>query len=141
MARPADPKPRLQRGYWSVRIRGKDHHLGRDKRQAFAKFHRLMADRLSRDNSPGRPMTIAGAVEVWLLSHRGAKYIHELRPFVKFAGTLHLDEVTPDLLHNYHDHLRNATYRRLRKGGKLGKARHYATGTIHDLRPVIATNN
>lgn len=140
MARPADPKPKLKTvhsngkryEYWTVRIRGRDVRLGRDRRKAFVKFHRLMADDLGRDASPGRPTTIAGAAEVWLLSHKAAKNVPELRPFIKFAGAMHLDEVTPDMLHNYHDHLRRATYRRPKKDGTLGKLRRYATSSIRD---------
>ncbi len=119
MARPADPKPRLKKGYWSVRIRGKDHHLGKDKRQAMVKFHRLMASTLSRDDSPGRPTTIAGAAEVWCRQHPSAKHIVWLRSFIKFAGATHLSDVTPDLVYCYHDHLLKARDRVKVKGERI----------------------
>lgn len=131
MARPADPKPKRKKGYWSVRIRGRDIHLGKDQRKAFAKFHRLMADTLSRDNSPGRPTTIAGAAEVWCRIHKSPEHIIWLRQFIRFAGPTHLDEVTPDLLHGYHDRLLKATYRSRGKDGKpIGKPKHYKPKTI-----------
>ena len=97
MARPADPKPRLKKGYWSVRIRGKDCHLGKDRRTAFAKFHRMMADSMGNDPGTGRPNTINGAIEVWLRLHKSPKHLVWLRHFVTFAGTVSLADVTPGL--------------------------------------------
>lgn len=85
MARPADPKPRLEKGYWTVRILGKDHHLRKDRRLAFAKFHRLMAERLSNESGKGRPRTVNGAVAVWLTRNKSPKHIGWLRQFVRFA--------------------------------------------------------
>ena len=69
---------------------------------------------------------------MWLLSHKAAKNVPELRPFIKFAGDTHLADVTPDLLHCYHDYLRKATYRRRKKNGTLGKSHSYATSCIRD---------
>lgn len=150
MARPADPTPKLKTvrsngkayQYWTVRIRGRDIRLGRDRRKAFAKFHRLMADTLSYDDSPGRPMTIAGVTEVWCRQHQAAVHVNWLCSFVKFAGSMHLDEVTPDLLHNFHNHLLKMTYRsRDMHGNPLGKPKHYKPNTIghyvNDAKSVL----
>lgn len=51
MPRPANPKPKLKRGYWTVRIHGRDHHLGKDPHKATVKFHRMMAEKLTPNNS------------------------------------------------------------------------------------------
>ena len=57
---PRESKPHLHNGYWRTRIDGKQIHLGKNKRTAFAEFHRLMRDKLRVDPSD-RPATIAGA--------------------------------------------------------------------------------
>jgi len=109
MAHPADP--RLKRGYWTVRIKGRDIHLGKDKAKAFAKFHRVMASQYD-DLRPGRPETVAGAIDVWLRLHPNPKHLGWLKRFNEFAGRVYLVDVSEDLLHNYHDCLLKAEYRR-----------------------------
>ena len=90
-----------------------------------------MADDLGTEPGPGRPDTINGAIEVWLRLHNSPKHLVGLRHFVKFAGTVALPDVTPDLLHGYHDHLLKARYRPHDKNGKpIGKSRPYAPETI-----------
>ena len=140
MSRPADPKPTLKRGYWRVRIKGKDIHLGKDQRKAMAKFHQIMTDRLSRENSPGRPTTIAGAAEVWCRQHPSPNNVVCLRQFIGFVDGSRLDDVAVDLLHNYHDFLLARTYRtRCRNGEYHGEPRRYKKWTIHHyMRCAVA---
>ena len=131
MSRPANPQPRLKRGYWIVRIQGKDHHLGKDQRKAMVKFHRMMADRLSGGIVPGRPTTVAGVAEVWIRQHPSTFTKRWLRQFIEFAGREHLDSVSLDLLHNFHDHLLRSTYRRRDMNGALyGDSKPYKARTV-----------
>ena len=132
MARPANPQPRLKRGYWTVRIQGKDHHLGKDQRKAFAKFHRLMRDTLIRgDSSPDKPQTIAGTIEVWLRLHPSPSHVGWSRHFARFAGTTYIDEVRFDLLHNFHDHILKSRWRKSNfQGAEFGEPLPFSLHSI-----------
>ena len=96
--------PHLAGGYWRVRIKGKTYHLGKDQRQAFAKFHRLMAADLEAPTD--RPQTVAGVIDAWLTLKPSDDNEWRLRTFAMFAGRLHLDEVDADILTRYALHLR-----------------------------------
>ncbi len=132
MARPANPEPRLKRGYWTVRIAGRDYHLGKDRRAAFAKFHKLMARHLD-PVAADRPEQVAGVIERWLRLHPSPKNETWVRPFARDFGQVCLTDVTPDLLHNFHDVLLAARYRQKDFSGRpCGKARPYAQETIRN---------
>jgi len=132
MARQANPSPREKRGYWIVRLRGRDVHLGKDKRKAFLKFYRLMAREYDTEQ-PGRPETVAGAIDRWRGLHPNPKHQGWLRRFAEFAGRTYLDDVTDDLLHNYHDHLLKAEYQPTDKNGKaIGKVKRLSLETIRN---------
>lgn len=123
---PRESKPHLHNGYWRVRIRGVEHHLGQNRMAAMAKFHALMADQLAQDDGD-RPATIIGAVEGWLQLNPKPIYRDWLRPFVHHLGSTALVAVGPDLLIRYHDHLRRYTYQR------LGKLKNRETGERQKL--------
>ena len=143
MARPS--KPHLHRGKWRVRINGKEYNLGkhvgampRDPKKAKppltvqAEFEKLSWKAKSAALTE-RPVQIAEVIEVWLRRHPNSKHLTWLSPFNEFAGRKYLDEVTDDLLHNYHDYLLKATYQpRDRNGEPLGDPKHYAQETVRN---------
>lgn len=132
MARPS--KPHLWRGrQWRTRIDGKLYYLGKDERQAWAKFHRLMANQL--DTEPdGRPQDIDGLAAAWLRAHPKPFYERWLRPFVASAGDGGLSAVDLDLLEQYRLCLDKRPYQR-----NGGPARKLAPKTIrHFVRTAAA---
>lgn len=96
------------RVYWRVRVAGKTHHLGADRREAMRRFHALMADgALAHGSSPA---SISGAAMAWLELHPGRWNEDRLARFVAFTGRAELRNLDVDVLAKYAIYLARSTY-------------------------------
>ncbi len=132
-------KPHSAGGYWRTRIGGKTFYLGRDdgtpasKRQAEARFHQIMAEKLTATKPGQRPLTIAGAISHFFTLHPAATKRKALRPFLNWGGDIGLADVDADTLHLYLAHLRAIRFRRKdRKGEPHGPEQAYNPETLQD---------
>jgi integrase len=131
---PRQSKPHLNKGYYRCRIGGIEHYLGKDRRQAIAKWHRLMADTMS-DVPTDQPQTINGVIDRWLALNPKPAYEQWLAQFTAYAGRVYLADVTDGLLTDYLIHLKGFTYHR----GKNGPTRHLGNETLrHYIRTATA---
>lgn len=102
------PKPhKTTLGYYRCTIDGKQHHLGKIEREAWKKFHRLMAER--GDTAPGHAVIVTELIESWLRLHPGNDYRDRLISLIKFAGDTKLVQVDRNLLTAYLVHLKRTT--------------------------------
>jgi integrase len=97
---PRESKPYRHKGYYATRINGRYYHLGKDRVKAWRKYYRLMAE-AGRSTFVGRPASLAGCIERWLILHPGRDNEFRLRDFLAFAGRKMLGELDTDLLENY----------------------------------------
>ena len=55
------PQPRMKRGYWYIRISGRDYYLGKDREEANIKAGELIAEKMRNS-----PLLFSSAIEYWL---------------------------------------------------------------------------
>lgn len=102
------PKPhKTTLGYWRCTIDGRQHHLGKSEREAWKRFHRLMAER--DDKTPGHAVIVTDLVASWLRRHPGNDYRDRLLSLLKFAGDTKLVQINRDFLAAYLVELKRTT--------------------------------
>lgn len=103
MARPNKPWYRASRGQWYVKIDGRLHRLGPDKRQATKRFHELMATR-DEGQPPARHDAtslrgLAKAFLDWCAIHRAPRtregYLQYLNSFDEYWPALLVSDMRP----------------------------------------------
>lgn len=128
---PREPKPHLCNGHWRCTIRGTPYWFGKDKRRAFAEFHRLMREQFKLPTT-GRPETVNGLIAAWLRLNDKPAYRQWLCSFRDFAGSELLDDIGADLLVRYQVYLAGRRYTR-------GKSRKQRKLTAETVRHYIRT--
>jgi len=99
MGRPSKPH-RTSLGYWRCRIDGRQYHLGKNEREARAKFHELMAKANRRTG--GDPLTVARLILLWLDLHPSIDHEYRLRDLGRFAGRKTIAEIDARIIEDYH---------------------------------------
>ena len=94
MARPVKPWYRKQNKTWYVELNGKQHNLGKDKKQAEKRFHELMVERDKSEAERARTPDSFLACEIadkfigWCSNHRAKRttedYQEHLESFFKW---------------------------------------------------------
>ncbi len=102
---PHFPKPffRASRKLWYVEVRGKQINLGRDKEQAFKKYHQILA--AEQDQQPvcfpdnALVVVLCDTFLGWVEKHRSAAtygwYQQRLQSFASIYATLTINELKP----------------------------------------------
>lgn len=99
--------------YYQVRIGSIVHHLGTNAIDARKKYDRLLADRVAA--TAGSPETLAEIVARWAVEHRAIDQPWARSRLVEWLGARHVQELSPDLLIRYAEHLTKAKTK-MRKG-------------------------
>jgi integrase len=102
---PHYPKPffRADRGLWYVQLNGKQHNLGREKKDAFHRYHELM-----HAPTPVASTLVAGVIDgflEWTKEHRAPRTFEWYLDFLQsFISSLPDKEMRTDDLRPFHVH-------------------------------------